>query len=351
MKLKFLSIAFVLGLISTNIRSEVPKVCPADVQKKLHRIAKTCKKSNEICRSVPKGAMCEDIVKHFSNEIQVHTERLERKLFEEDLTQDSTRVRIKKDIKQILKITKILGNEEDSKKIDKEIKPLYKLVSKFSKKDEEFLNKVHANGLTTKEIALRMLKYENKIRLINAVNLAFQRYKNNAQKPLAKNEKKIKFVQYIHEELIKDQTLASTFPLKQEIGRKVASVGLILFGCANGVEDIGDLGDEADVHLLLYGKRKCWGDTNEWVFGPGLYWGTHSKAAGYICLSGTESFKGIGVTSGVAGIVAGASAGVYLGTGLCVKAEVSFGALGAFAGLSYLEIDSGVNVFEEMINL
>lgn len=79
----------------------------------------------------------------------------------------------------------------------------------------------------------------------------------------------------------------------------------------------------------------------EKVFGPGLHIGNVSEVKALICLS-VSAGAGFGVS---------VHAGVYIGTGLCVKVEIDGVSGGAYAGLGYLKIDSdGFNVIGAIIN-
>lgn len=319
--------------------------CSQETQKELLKIRNLCLSSNyEICHFIPNEAKCDEIIKVFARENSKRLSNLQKDLFS---NKDGAKL-IKKELNTILSISKIIYSKDEFKTIKKQIRHFSKMIKKVEKLDSNFLNQVQRNGMTNREIAFKLLQDDTKNKLAAAYFSARKKYKSDE-----KNKGKHGSLEkYFRQELINDKLLASIIPLANKSDRSIANIGLVLFSCEY----------ESNKHILLIGRSECGnGDVMEWTIGLGAFYqyiqpgeGMGGEGAAFICLSSDEKFRGIGVSAAASGVIfPTAHVGAYVGTGVCIKVGMgAFTSIGAFAGVSYLKIDSyGINISDEMFDL
>lgn len=342
--MKFASIIIFASLIPLSINAATLK-CDSKAERQVKKIHKKCDKKDapEICHSISKSS-CEDTLSSLSMAIQLNGEKIQNLIISEDFSKPEVKEQISKEIKSLKKFARLSDDPAEEKRFVREIDKMMSSFKKLEKKDADFFTKVHPNGLTTRQIAKKLLESDTKLKLAQAVSRAKDKYLK------LKKEDQKNFTELVRDEFANDSLVSSVLPFSKKDGRNVASVGLILYGCASPYID------EPDFHVLIAGKKMCEGDGAEFkelVFGPGLYVSSGSKVTAAVCLSGDNGFTGVGVSAGVAALF-GAEVGVFVGTGVCTKIEISLLGIGAYAGVSYLKIEpdyrGGLNVFGELFD-
>lgn len=338
-----------IGLLIIGSKLSYASVgCSKETQKELLRIKNLCLSSEyEICHSIPKKAKCDEIIKIFARENSKRLSNLQKDLFSNKTNKDGVKL-IKKELNTILSMSKIIYSKDEFKTIKKQVRNFSKMIKKMEKIDSKFLDQVQRNGMTNREIAFKLLQDDTKNKLAAAYFSARKKYKSDE-----KNEAKNRSLEnYFRQELINDKSLASIIPLANKSDRSIANIGLVLFSCEY----------ESNKHILLIGRSECGnGDVMEWTIGLGAFYqyvvpgeGMGGEGAAFVCLSSDEKFRGIGVSAAASGVIfPTAHVGAYIGTGVCIKVGMgAFTSIGAFAGISYLKIDSdGINISDEMFDL
>ncbi len=322
--------------------------CSKETQKEFLKIRNLCLSSKyEICNSISKEAKCDEIIKAFAQESSKRLVNLQKSLFSKETNRDGVKL-IKKELNTILSMSKIIYSKDEFKTIKKQIINFSKMINKMEKSDSKFLDQIQHNGMTNREIAFKLLQDDTKNKLAAAYFSARNKYKSDKKNKVTNGS----LEKYFKQELINDKSLASIIPLTNKSDRSIANIGLVLFTCEYA----------SNKHILLIGRSECGDrDAMEWTVGLGAFYqyqspgeGMGGEGAAFVCLSSDEKFRGIGVSAAASGVIfPTAHVGAYIGTGVCIKVGMgAFTSIGAFAGVSYLKIDSdGINISDEMFDL
>ena len=127
-------------------------------------------------------------------------------MMESDFSNPIIKKMIRKEIQQIKKISRIVNKDQDAKKAASELDTLYGTINKLNKKNADFMNKVHENGLSSREIARKLIQDKTKIRLHAALKTAYAAYSKSevaSRGPL---------LNYVQEAFTNDPEVAAVLP-------------------------------------------------------------------------------------------------------------------------------------------